>query len=211
MLERPNQCREGCECTLKKIVSITRVPGQLRLIWPSHLPQVCHAALASLKPDVCGLPREAWQWTRRCHLSFRGHAAVMLLHLLPKASQMPELRQQLLQLLAMPAAPHLSAANAMLSICFCANAQATLCHLRVRPGVRHGLGAPGDQLLLLCRLPGWRGPLGHGVRSDRCIFWRSPALIAPQTRSPGHSALVSNWHELVHQLVAWQHMCHAGK
>lgn len=27
--------------------------------------KVCRAALASLKPDVCGLPRNAWQWTRR--------------------------------------------------------------------------------------------------------------------------------------------------
>ena len=31
--------------------------------------KVCRAALASLKPDVCGLPREAWQWTRRSVLA----------------------------------------------------------------------------------------------------------------------------------------------
>ncbi len=27
--------------------------------------QICQAALAAPVPDVCGLPREAWQWTRR--------------------------------------------------------------------------------------------------------------------------------------------------
>ena len=53
--------------------------------------KVCRAALASLKPDVCGLPREAWQWTRRfaqrppgseslfAYIRWTGHACTGLL------------------------------------------------------------------------------------------------------------------------------------